>query len=93
MKKPTYRQVLRWQDVDYMAQWVALVILGHTSRDGWALVGPVDFRGMDQRTLYKVIDTLKSAGRLEEGHTDKKRKMLFRLHNTNQQSQPSKKTQ
>ena len=83
--KVKWRTILRqWKALKPHEKLVALGILAHSGKDGWATVSPGELKettgGLDYRTIRKATERLGKLGALQTGESDKKSKNLYRLH-------------
>lgn len=79
-----WRTILRqWKALSPQEKLVALGILAHSGKDGWATVSPGELKettGLDYRTIRKAIERLEQLAALQISDSDQKSKKLYRLH-------------
>jgi hypothetical protein len=82
--KVKWRSILqRWKALTAQQKLVALGILAHSGKEGWAKVSPGELKettGLDYRTIHKATEKLGELGALETGESNQKSKKLYRLH-------------
>jgi hypothetical protein len=93
LQKVKWKQVLRrWWGLNANEKLVALSILAHSNRDGFATVSHRDLSetsgGLDARTVRKATDRLSKIGSLEIQNPGKGKKFTYRLHTSSKALQP-----
>jgi hypothetical protein len=93
-QKVKWKQILRrWWGLSANEKLVALSILAHANRDGFATVSHGDISdtsgGLDVRTVRKATERLSSIGSLEIQSHGKGKKFTYRLHTSIKVLQPN----
>jgi len=92
-QKVKWKNILRrWWGLSANEKLVALSILAHSNREGFATVSHGDISdtsgGLDVRTVRKATERLSSVGSLEIQSHGKGKKFTYRLHTSTKVLQP-----
>lgn len=89
VRKVRWKQILRrWSGPSANEKLVALAILSHSDRHGYATLSHADISetsgGLDKRTVKKATDRLAQMGSLEIQMHGKGKKFTYRLYTSRQ---------